>query len=243
MKKQLMIASALMLAVLCAGAQQTGTGNTQGNNKNTKKTNKNTGTSTNQSGTGNNQGNTGTTGDSTGTTGGNTGTTGTGEVSGQMTSVGRYAAMGVQMGSLHRKDMKFVMEANSSNSMELQLSQIALQKATSPAVKEFAQMMVQHHTMAGQEMKQLLSSKGTAIPDSVMLPAHRMRMEMLQNLQGADFDKAYMRIMVDAHEEDLDEYEDVLDDARDADIRTFANKMLPTLRTHYSHAKDTRKKV
>lgn len=166
-----------------------------------------------------------------------------GNASGQMTSTGRYSAMGVKQGSLHRKDMKFVMLANSSNMMELELSQMAVQKATNPAVKDFANMMVQHHTQAGQEMKQLLSAKGTMIPDTAMLSRHRTRMDLLQNAQGADFDRAYMRIMVDAHEEDVDEYEDETTDARDADIRAFAKKMLPTLRTHYTRAKEVRKQV
>lgn len=203
------------------------------------------GTGTTGAGTGSGTTGAGTTGTGAGTTGSDVGTTGGGQTdtTGQMTSTGRYAAMGVQMGSLHRKDMKFAMMANSSNTMELQLSQMALQKATSPAVKEFARMMVEHHTMAGQEMKQLLSSKGAMIPDSALLSSHRMRIEMMQNMQGTGFDKAYMRIMVDAHEEDVDEYEDETTDARDADIRAFATRMLPILRTHYAHSKDTRKQL
>ena len=181
------------------------------------------------------------------TTGAPTSTTGvdatTGDTGGQMTSTGRYAAMGVKQGTLNRKDMKFVMLANSSNMMELELSQIAVQKATNPAVKDFANMMVQHHTQAGQEMKQMLSAKGTMIPDTAMLSRHRTRMDLLHTMQGAEFDRAYMRIMVDAHEEDVDEYEDETTDAKDADIRAFAKKMLPTLRTHYTRAKEVRKQL
>lgn len=161
----------------------------------------------------------------------------------QMISTGRYAAMGVKQGSLHQKDMKFMMLANSSNMMELELSQIAAERATNQAVKDFATMMVQHHTTTGQEMKQLLSGKGAMIPDTAMLARHRNRINTLQNMQGADFDKAYMRIMVDAHEEDVDEYEDETKDARDADIRAFATRMMPTLRTHYDKAKEVRKQL
>jgi putative membrane protein len=166
-----------------------------------------------------------------------------GNEGGQLSTTGRYEAMGIQTGSLKRKDVKFTVMANSSNMMELQASQMAAQKATNSAVKDFASMMVQHHTMATQEMKQLLSSKGAMIPDSAMLPMHRIRMEMLQNLQGADFDKAYMRIMVDAHEEDVDEFEDEVTDAADADIRAFASRMLPILTQHYARAKEVRKQL
>ena len=72
---------------------------------------------------------------------------------------------------------------------------------------------------------------------------HRLQMETVAAAQGADFDKAYMRIMVDAHEEDVDEFEDETTDARDADIRAFTTRMLPTLQMHYTQAKDLRKEV
>jgi putative membrane protein len=49
--------------------------------------------------------------------------------------------------------------------------------------------------------------------------------------------------MVDAHEEEVDEYEDETTDARDADIRAFATRMMPTLRMHYTRAKELRKQV
>ncbi|HEY0059775.1 MAG TPA: DUF4142 domain-containing protein [Flavisolibacter sp.] len=162
---------------------------------------------------------------------------------GQMNSTGRYAAMGVRQGTLHNKDLKFIVMATSSNMLEIEASRLALQNASSSVVKDFAGMMVEHHTMAASEMKNMLSSKGAMIPDTAMLPRHRMQMEMLSGLQGAAFDKMYARIMVDAHEEDVDEFEDETTDARDADIRAFTKRMLPTLQTHYTKAKDLRKQV
>jgi len=163
---------------------------------------------------------------------------------GQLSSTGRYSAMGIQAGSLHRKDLKFVLVANSSNLLEIQASQLAMERAMNPAVKEYASMMVSHHTMAGQQMKQLLASKGTVIPEqALMKDRHRMQLESISNLRGAEFDRAYMRLMVDAHEEDVDEYEDETTDARDADLRAFTVKMMPTLQQHYSRARELRKQL
>ena len=185
------------------------------------------------------------TGTDTGTTGnGNTGADqNNANASGTITYTERYQAMGVTTGNLHRKDAKFMVMAASSNNLELQLSQLAQQKANSRAVRDFAAMMVEHHTMAAQQMKTLLSSKGASVPDTALLPMHRLQMESVTGAQGADFDKAYMRIMVDAHEEDLDEYEDETTDAKDADIRAFTTRMLPILRTHYTRAKEVRNQV
>lgn len=225
MKKQLLAASVMLLGIMCVNAQDT----TMRNNQRTQNQ---------KSGTNNNRMNNNT---STGNMSGSNMSSGMSGTSADMSGSGRYAAMGVQMGSLHKKDMKFAMLANSSNSLELQSSQLALQNASSQAVKDYAQMMIQHHTVAGQEMKQLLASKGAMIPDTVMLGRHRSRLEMLQTMQGADFDRAYIRLMVDAHEEDVDEFEDETTDAWDADLRAFATKMMPTLRTHYSRARELRR--
>ena len=240
MKKKLLFAPLFLCSMMIASAQQDTTRNTQRNqgNKNTKTTNQNSkntkaNNSANQSNAGmNHSGHTDMSNQNQ-----------QGNANGQMTSTGRYAAMGVTSGSLHKKDLKFVMMANSSNTMELQLSQMALQKATNQIVKDYASMMVEHHTMSGQQMKQMLGTKGAMIPDTALLSRHKMRIEFLQNLQGAEFDKAYMRIMVDAHEEDVDEFEDETTDARDADIRAFATQMLPILRTYYSRAKEIRKQL
>jgi putative membrane protein len=263
MKKKLVLIPLLCLSIAFVNAQQDTTRKNQSTqtkankttttNKNTKKTNTTTNTTTdqkNQTGTtnptntGTNQNTTGTTNQTSAGTTGTTGTTGNmGDASGQLTSTGRYQAMGVTMGSLHKKDMKFIMVAHSSTMLEIEASRLALQSASNQAVKDYAQMMIDHHTMSGQEMKQMLSTKGVTIPESAMLDRYRSKLEMLQGLQGADFDKAYMRIMVDAHEEDLDEYEDETTDARDADIRAFTVKMMPILRTHYTKAREIRKQL
>lgn len=254
MKKRIVLIPLLCFGMLAANAQQDTTRKNQ--NKTNTTTNKNNNKNSNKNNTNNNRdkNNTTTTNTNTNQTTGdnqtNTTTTGThtdqstmNDAGGQLTSTGRYQAMGVQTGTLHKKDMKFIMMAHSSNMLELETSRIALQNASSQAVKDFAQMMVDHHTMAGQEMKQMLSTKGVMIPDSAMLGRYRSKIEMLRGMQGADFDKAYMRMMVDAHEEDVDEYEDETTDARDADIRAFTVKMMPILRTHYSKARELRKQL
>jgi len=160
-----------------------------------------------------------------------------------MQSTGRYSALGVTTGSLHRKDMKFIMLAASSNHMELELARLAQQNAASQEVKDFAEMILRDHTAAGVEMKTMLSKKGTMIPDTAMLPKHRIHIDHLRGLQGAEFDRAYIGMMVDAHEDDIDEYEDETTDARDADIRAFARKTLPVLQKHHTRAKEIRKSL
>jgi putative membrane protein len=55
-------------------------------------------------------------------------------------------------------DANFVKKASESNLAEIKLSELALQKASSDKVKEYAQTMIQHHTMAQTELASIVSS-------------------------------------------------------------------------------------
>lgn len=145
----------------------------------------------------------------------------------------------INPGSLHKKDVKFLVEAASSSQMEIVLGQIAQQKATSAEVKHYATMMINDHTKATDELKSLISSKGASIPDTI-LPKHRALMDRLNGVEGADFDKTYMSVMRDAHENDIDEFEDEAKDAKDPDVKAFAAKQLTVLQQHQKHAKDAK---
>jgi putative membrane protein len=59
----------------------------------------------------------------------------------------------------------------------------------------------------------------------------------LSKKSGKEFDRAYMKMMVDDHQEDIKAFEKSSNDAKDADIKAFASKTLPTLRMHLDSAK------
>src|SRR6266498_115932 len=70
-------------------------------------------------------------------------------------------------GQLSRKDFKFARDAAEGGLLEIKVSELAKQKATSPAVQQFADQMIQDHTKANNELKQLAMQKGATIPDKL----------------------------------------------------------------------------
>jgi putative membrane protein len=129
----------------------------------------------------------------------------------------------------------FMMDAASGGMMEVQLGQIAAQNASSDRVKAFGNMMVQDHTNANNELKALASQKNVMLPDS-MMSKHRKHIDMLKSKTGKDFDKAYMRMMVTDHKEDVNKFQVASNNAADADVKGFATKTLPVLRMHLDSA-------
>ncbi len=133
---------------------------------------------------------------------------------------------------LSRGDERFLRKAAESGMLEIQASELAAQKAQHPEVKKYAEMMLKDHSAADKELKALAASKGFELP--VELEGGKKRLiDKLRDREGADFDDEYVdEVAVDAHEDAVDLFEDAADDAKDADIKAFAAKTLPTLQKH-----------
>ena len=128
-------------------------------------------------------------------------------------------------------DLAFINEAAPGGMAEVELGKMAVEKAQNADVKMFAQKMVDDHSKAGDELKKLAEQKKVMLPPDV-LPAHKQLMEKLSKLSGADFDKEYVKAMLEAHEKDVTAFENVSKTAGDADVKAFATKTLPTLKMH-----------
>lgn len=131
---------------------------------------------------------------------------------------------------------EFMTEAASGGMMEVELGKMAQEKAQHADVKSFAQMMVTDHTKANDELKALAGTKSIVLPDS-MSKDHMDHITELRDKTGADFDNAYMDLMVEDHEEDVKEFEEAVNELQDPEAKAFASKTLTTLRKHHERAK------
>lgn len=132
------------------------------------------------------------------------------------------------------KASDFMVKAASGGMMEVELGKMAQDKAQNQRVKDFGAMMVKDHTAANTEMKTLADGKSVVLPSSLG-EDHQKHVNDLNEKTGAEFDKAYMSMMVDDHKKDISEFEDASKND-DADVKAFASKTLPVLRTHLDSA-------
>jgi putative membrane protein len=130
-----------------------------------------------------------------------------------------------------KEDSLFVLEAAKGGMMEVEAGNLAQQNAASQRVKDFGAMMVRDHSAANNELKSLVSGRGIMLPDS--LPADmRKHMDAMKKMTGKAFDNHYVSMMLSDHKKDVSKFEKESKDAKDADIRNWAGKTLPTLKTH-----------
>lgn len=142
--------------------------------------------------------------------------------------------------SVSKDDASFAVNAAAGGMMEVQLGQLAGQKASAQDVKDFGAMMVKDHSQGGVKLKAIATGKNLTLPDSL---SSDMQKEMadLQTKNGADFDKAYINMMVDDHKKDIKEFESEAKNGSDADIRGFADSSLHMLHMHLEAAEKCHK--
>jgi putative membrane protein len=134
------------------------------------------------------------------------------------------------------EDSKFSVEAASGGMAEVQLGELAQQKAASQKVKDFGKMMVRDHSKANDELKAIAMKKNITLPPA---PGedHMDHIKKLSEKSGKEFDKDYVDMMVDDHKTDIDKFEKCSKDAKDADLKAFAAKTLPVLKEHLAAIK------
>jgi putative membrane protein len=140
------------------------------------------------------------------------------------------------MANLSSGDRDFLMDAAMGGLMEVELGRVAAQQGTSEAVKQFGQRMVDDHSKANQELMTLATSKGITLP-TTLDDKHREHVTKLSAMTGADFDRAYSKMMLSDHNKDVSEFEKESSKGADADLKAFASKTLPTLKEHQQMAR------
>lgn len=136
----------------------------------------------------------------------------------------------------------FLVKAADGGMSEVELGQLAQQKATHPDVKNFAAMMVSDHSAANDQVKSLATLRNVTLPATVS-EDHKKHMDDLVKKNGNAFDKAYMNMMEDDHQKTIDLFENASNKVNDAEIKTFADNTLPKLRMHLDSVKAIRKRL
>jgi putative membrane protein len=121
---------------------------------------------------------------------------------------------------------------------EVAAARVALDHASSDAVKQYAQKMVDDHTANNAELMQLAATKGVTLPTATDAK-HQAELDKMSKLSGAQFDAEYVK---NSGVKDHEAMEKLMtkesSGGKDADAKAFAAKTLPTVQTHLQMARD-----
>jgi putative membrane protein len=138
---------------------------------------------------------------------------------------------------LSQQDKTFVHEAGAGSLAEIELGQLAEQKAADPAVREFGRWMATDHGFANKWLEAILREEHENAQPT-LTAEQRQEKQRLEGLNGADFDHQYIQHMVQDHEKTVPLFEREAKEGHNQAIKSFAENLTPVLEQHLTEAKE-----
>ncbi|MDB5305161.1 MAG: outer membrane protein [Phycisphaerales bacterium] len=131
-------------------------------------------------------------------------------------------------------DQHFIMEAAQGNMFEIAAGKVAEQKATNPQLKQFAQMLIQDHTAANDQLKPIAQQAGVQWP-AQLNEAHQAMVSHLEKRSGSDFDRHFLYGQVATHVKDRLIYRDAIAMTQNPQLKQWAQQTDQTVLKHLQH--------
>lgn len=134
-------------------------------------------------------------------------------------------------------------ELHLSNMAEVEMGQLAAQKATTQQAKELAQMLIAHHSQNEQELQALAQSRGIilAVPEQseALREKQAAVQDLMRNLQkatGAAFDREFVNGAIQQHLKDIASLRAKSEKLPAGPVRDFIERTIPVLDSHLQTA-------
>ena len=126
--------------------------------------------------------------------------------------------------------------ASAIDLFEIQSSQLALSRSQNANVRQFAQMMVDHHNQTTDQLNAAARAAGTT-PAPRLNPMQIQMMTELQQAQPGNFDRVYMQQQIRAHEIALSMHSNYARAGDTPALRATAAAAVPIVSEHLARAR------
>jgi len=144
-------------------------------------------------------------------------------------------------------DANIVALLDHANAADSTAGALAVTKATDPAVKQFAKLMMsEHHALRKQGADLAKQLKVTPEPpaNDPVTPLAQQETQALQSApKGAQFDRTYIDQEVAAHQAVLDLANQAHDQAKNEQLKALIEKAKPVIEKHLDQAKQLQQKL
>ena len=143
----------------------------------------------------------------------------------------RYEAGSVEASAPGMRDKLFLREATTSGMLEIQLSQLALRKASGEDVKKFATSLIADHIQISESLQSAAEAQGVMLPTKLSSREETVY-ERLNALSGQDFDREYIKTLSEDHHRDLRNFRSEAAMTQDTGLRSAVQNATTTIHQH-----------
>lgn len=137
--------------------------------------------------------------------------------------------------TLNAQDHNFILQAETTNTAEIQAGQLAGSTADSSAIQTFASKLVSDHQAAQNDLKSLGTTDNVNVVDSIDA-SQTMTIDSLKGLTGHAFDSVFIMNQIQVNNQAIADYQAEINAGNKSNLISYANKYLPTLQMHLTTA-------
>lgn len=132
--------------------------------------------------------------------------------------------------SLEPGDQFFLRQASKGGLLEVSLAELAAGRSSNREIQEVAIKLLEDHRQANERLKAFAERQQVTLPTE--LGKHQLDVDRLAQLSGPDFGKAYLKEMIEHHEQAVATFQRQAEEGTDPHIRAWASELVATLRGH-----------
>jgi putative membrane protein len=153
-------------------------------------------------------------------------------------------SVGDTMGDAQSKQMdkRFLGQVTQASLLNIEMGKLAQEKSASEAVKEFGKKMIADHQRGLSIFKKVADRDGVTV-DAQLDSKHKERLDKLAKLSGPEFDRAYIKDQLKAHQRMVSYFQSEADNSTESIASKMANNMLPAVQKHLNETKDLNKSM
>ena len=130
------------------------------------------------------------------------------------------------------KDAQMVVNLAAWEYEQIELAKTAKRKTANRTIKNIATTLLADHMMMMKQLREYAVNHTISIPDSITAADRQHARKMAENNTPTEFDKQWVKDLLDKHEKLIAAMEDGATTAGDPDLRAWINDALPKIRVH-----------
>ena len=139
--------------------------------------------------------------------------------------------------TVNAQDSSYAIQVSQSNRSEIELGNLALAQANDTSVRAFAQKMIDEHTTAQKDLKDLANDIDLNVNLDDSLSADQVALRnLLSGLTGAAFDKAYITGQIAGHQKTLTVFDAEISGGANQKMKQYATDKRPDIQNHLNMA-------
>lgn len=129
----------------------------------------------------------------------------------------------------------FLKNGTEASTATVKASGLAISNSKNQQVIQFAKAMIDDHTLLADDLRKLETDNFVAATDTIY-PAHLQMISNLEKKKAADFDKAYLEMIIGQHEQQINLFKAATQE-KSSNVSAFAQKTILSLQAHLDSAK------